>query len=355
MRNQERPFGMVPVVDMVVRSSEMYPRRSVQENQCPLDYGRHKTSPSASLGNLDKLPVEIQDQVLGELDIGSLLRFRAVNQRAMELVNSMISFDRVAKHCPALLRMAIAFDTAKFYTIKQLYKKICQKKCDYCGKPTVYIDVVDCKRRCFIDRGVRCNALPDFTPYDESRNKVLFQPENDGVRLEPLPTARSFRPFCFTERADGLRRISRQCRLVHIQDFTIYAARTDYDSEFWHEFFGPSDQPGQRITRESDSLLYDLLMTTAIWGGDTRHKNDTLVFAPWFNRQEQVLEPGFMCQFCPAPALGRIWGSSFNTWIREDLAKHLEEKHPEELRALQEDSEAEEDPDARSIKRQKTG
>jgi len=97
---EKPPFGMKPMTDMTAMASSHYPPKEYQAFQCPLDWGNHEISPSTSLGDLARLPLELQQDILGYIDLKSLLEFRRVNQRAMEVVNSIVAFDRVIRHCP---------------------------------------------------------------------------------------------------------------------------------------------------------------------------------------------------------------------------------------------------------------
>jgi hypothetical protein len=62
---------------------------------CLLDNGRHSPQPKVSLGALEALPVELLDEVLGHIDIASLLAFRRVNQKAMASVDEMVEYKKV--------------------------------------------------------------------------------------------------------------------------------------------------------------------------------------------------------------------------------------------------------------------
>lgn len=50
---------------------------------------------TGDLGTLDKLPVEVNQKMLGFLDCGSLLVFRRVNRRAMAVVDDMPEWTKV--------------------------------------------------------------------------------------------------------------------------------------------------------------------------------------------------------------------------------------------------------------------
>jgi hypothetical protein len=61
------------------------------ETRCPLDNGQHNCtsiSPRFAPGQLDRLPLEVLIEVLLRLDVPLLTRFRSLNRRTMELVNS---------------------------------------------------------------------------------------------------------------------------------------------------------------------------------------------------------------------------------------------------------------------------
>lgn len=62
---------------------------------CPLDYSRHECEPSTDLGMLDKLPMEIKEDILEQIDLESLLVFRRVNKKAMAVVDGMAKWKKV--------------------------------------------------------------------------------------------------------------------------------------------------------------------------------------------------------------------------------------------------------------------
>ncbi|CAO2651385.1 Nn.00g039550.m01.CDS01 [Neocucurbitaria sp. VM-36] len=118
--------------------------------QCPLDHGRHTLNPQFGLGSLDKLPIELQHEILGHVDVKSLFTFRRVSQSAMMTVNSVLEYQKILKHAASCIRMAFAIRQADCYTIKQLFAKLCQKTCDgpKCTKFAPYLDIFTLTRRC---------------------------------------------------------------------------------------------------------------------------------------------------------------------------------------------------------------
>jgi hypothetical protein len=73
---------------------------------CPLKDGCQTTNidfqSTPSLGALEILPIELQQLVVKELDVQSLLVFRLVNKRAMDLVASLIEWQKVCHHIALL-------------------------------------------------------------------------------------------------------------------------------------------------------------------------------------------------------------------------------------------------------------
>lgn len=89
------------------------------ETRCPLDNGRHAAAsiphPAChSAGQLDQLPAELVLQVLLQIDIPSLTRFRSVNRRAMELVDSVRQYAALIQHCPNIVRAIVSIQADSF-------------------------------------------------------------------------------------------------------------------------------------------------------------------------------------------------------------------------------------------------
>jgi hypothetical protein len=72
----------------------------------PAQYGCQATNidfqSATSLGALEILPIELQQLVVKELDVQSLLVFHRVNKRAMDLVASLIEWQKVCHHIALL-------------------------------------------------------------------------------------------------------------------------------------------------------------------------------------------------------------------------------------------------------------
>lgn len=62
------------------------------EQSCPLDNGKHQSRLKHDLGDLDALPVEITGNILIQIDLRTLTDFRRVNNRAMQVVDSILEY-----------------------------------------------------------------------------------------------------------------------------------------------------------------------------------------------------------------------------------------------------------------------
>jgi hypothetical protein len=89
---------------------------------CPLNDGRQATNvdfqSAPTLGALDALPVELKQLAVKELDVQSLLAFRLAKKRAMDLVGSLVEWQKVRPR-PRKDDMNIGRETADNHTDKQ--------------------------------------------------------------------------------------------------------------------------------------------------------------------------------------------------------------------------------------------
>ena len=113
-----------------------------------LDNGRHVIVPKRSVGQLDLLPVELINQVLGMLDIPTLTTFRRVNQRAMHLVDSLPTYRRLWTFCPDVLRAIISINAASF-ACETLFEALTRGKCESCNHLGDYLYLITCRRVCY--------------------------------------------------------------------------------------------------------------------------------------------------------------------------------------------------------------
>ena len=95
---------------------------------------------------LDRLPVELVIEILLQLDIPSLTRFRSLSHRAMQLVNSVRQYTAIIKHCPNIIHAIVSIQGDAF-DCRTLYRTLCTTRCSTCNRFGNLID--DCHRVCF--------------------------------------------------------------------------------------------------------------------------------------------------------------------------------------------------------------
>jgi hypothetical protein len=132
------------------------------ETRCPLDNGRHDCTPIStcfSTNELDRLPLELLVEVLLQLDIPSLTRFRGVSRRAMELVNSVHEYTTIIKHCPNIIRAIVGIQ-ADAFDCGTLYRTLCTSRCSTCNLFGDHLYLIDCRRVCYFCFTGRAEYFP---------------------------------------------------------------------------------------------------------------------------------------------------------------------------------------------------
>ncbi|KAF2105916.1 hypothetical protein BDV96DRAFT_694522 [Lophiotrema nucula] len=237
---------------------------------CCLDTGRVSLSKpaTATLGVLDKLAVELQYEVLGQLDIQSVFDFRRVNQKARGLVDGLVEYQKILENASDAFRMALSIKVADKISIRELFTKLCQRECDYCNKPAAFIDLFSMKRRC-LDLGGYCQKLTSPMNFRQILRNTLLRyseveqvpaflaiPEQEGVPL--------FNPF---------------------RSVTTYRD-TFYDGEV---IFSLARKKARYITG-FPSFPYDTHLES--------QSKMTVTVAPWLDSTSTAAECPMFCQIC---------------------------------------------------------
>ena len=144
------------------------------EVRCPLDNGRHDCTlvPQAichSTNQLDRLPVELLVEILLQLDIPSLTRFRCLSRRGMALVNALPQYTAILKHCPNIIRAIVSIQ-ADGFDCGTLYRTLCTSQCSTCNQFGDHLYLIDCRRTCYLCYITR----PEFFPLSSREACRLF-------------------------------------------------------------------------------------------------------------------------------------------------------------------------------------
>ena len=90
--------------------------------------------PTATLGAVDRLPVELINEIRLELDILSLFRFRHVNARARRIVHAMYEYRIIPTHALNAFCALLRTGAAVRVTLSQFYDLFCTTKCSDSGQ-----------------------------------------------------------------------------------------------------------------------------------------------------------------------------------------------------------------------------
>jgi hypothetical protein len=112
---------------------------------------------ASGLGDLDKLPLEVQSNILVHLDLQTLVNFRRVNRQAREVVDALPEYQKILHFSPtSLLRSIFTIQLEAFITCQALVTTLNTQKCEDCGDPSEYIHLLTCRRvccHCLLSRG----------------------------------------------------------------------------------------------------------------------------------------------------------------------------------------------------------
>ncbi|KAF4430546.1 F-box domain, cyclin-like protein [Fusarium austroafricanum] len=148
--------------------------------RCPLDNGRYidaSTPLRSSAGRLDHLPAELLTQILLYTDLPSLTRFRRVNRRTMELVDSLPQYNAIIKHCPNIIRAILSIQ-ADAFSCDVLYTTLSTTRCSTCKRFGDHLYLIDCRRVCYLCFTRRV----EYFPLTIGRASRFFKPNETRQR-----------------------------------------------------------------------------------------------------------------------------------------------------------------------------
>lgn len=89
--------------------------------------------PTTSLGELDRLPLEIINQICLDLDIASIICFRQINLRARQVVNELHEYKIITTHALNPFCALLRTQTASRARLIDFYNLLCTQMCSVCN------------------------------------------------------------------------------------------------------------------------------------------------------------------------------------------------------------------------------
>ncbi|KAI0546780.1 hypothetical protein F4679DRAFT_598432 [Xylaria curta] len=140
------------------------------EQDHTLDNGLYSLPPRHSVGQLDKLPLQVLTEILLALDVPTLIAFRRVNPRAMMVIDSIYQYRMVLKHYPNVVPTITGINATTFdfrALFETLFPIVNATKCTMCNDLGDYIYSITCELVCFscLTSKSNSNHLPVVSRY----------------------------------------------------------------------------------------------------------------------------------------------------------------------------------------------
>ncbi|KAL1877376.1 hypothetical protein VTK73DRAFT_8671 [Phialemonium thermophilum] len=101
------------------------------------------------LGSLDRLPLELMHSTLVYLDMQSVFKFRQVNLRSRQIVDSIRQYQVVVSHGLNLLCALLRTHIAAHVSLFDFYHALCTRACAICNEFAGFISLLTWERCCF--------------------------------------------------------------------------------------------------------------------------------------------------------------------------------------------------------------
>ena len=312
------------------------------QNDCPLDQTSskmpsvsHMQEATASLGHLDKLPLETTQNIFSYLDLGTLTLLRSISRRMSLLVDSLLAYKEVITHCPNALRAVLSTQTAQYFTATDLYNALRAQECFLCGRFGALLYLLECRRCCF-----EClTSVEDLLPICKASAQVLYH--FNAQTITDIPTLLSI-PGHYGLKQDRMSHM-RGKGGVRVAMVSYGAARKacaelqigdtlddDDDYEQYQKakletriaLRGPVSQD---FMRDMDCMNYDPAGYNAGYGLEPERFMAAIRF-PTLISGSDTAEWGMSCLGCLERARDgqeeRLWNEQYTT---EGMVKHLEQ------------------------------
>ena len=278
-----------------------------------LESGREEgpTTPTCSLGDLDRLPLEILREILVDVDLLSLYTVRRVNRSAMHVVDHLPQRRSIITHCAVALRGIFAIGISSLVTSRDLYRALRTPNCRDCNDFGGYIYLFTCRRVCFV---CFTNNI-QYLPLNEREAHQSFGLPRGVVRSLPF-RMKSVPGQYADEHAPYSKRqtlldyemalgagIAFHGSDVNMRRRNLQNARAQVASRWKRTSDSDSGSaPGRRPAMPSSPSV--LLRRDGDWKASNPRRFMAVVRAPWINPFNQA-ERGFYCEGCADEYDGR--------------------------------------------------
>lgn len=234
---------------------------------------------NVSLGNIDRLPLELLNEVCLHLDVLSVLKFRHINLRSRRIVDSLHEYQVAISHglnalC-ALLRTKLAINV----TLLDFYREICTKDCALCGEFGGFIFLPTWIRCCF-----ECLKQAPETQMQTlaSIQRRLRLKRQEILQFKSFPTL------------PGMYTMTESQYKSRVKIVSIKQAMTILERERAHQLLSETQKSNVELSNK-----FRFMASCAL---------------PYFNRCSGIVELGISCAGCQLALEKDIIGSRGERW-----------------------------------------
>lgn len=158
--------------------------------------------PTASFGDLEKLPPELITNICLQLDIASLFQLRQVNARGQQFINALHEYRVAITHGLNALLALLRTKTMPGVTLEQFYALLCTQNCSLCGEYGNLVYLLTWTRCCSSCLETNSIAIRTTNRSRVERTLKLSKTWLESLpRLSSLPGAYTLHEIDFTARS----------------------------------------------------------------------------------------------------------------------------------------------------------
>lgn len=244
---------------------------------CSIATPLRRTS-NVGLGALDRLPLDVWQAIIANLDIDSVFKFRRINLRSRQMMDSLHQYRMIVLHGMNLLYALFRTELALIISLSEIYTALCTKACAVCGQFAGFISLLTWERCCFkcLQEAPECQVMTQHAV-----QKKLNMAKGE------VKCFRSFRTLPGKYMLEGFLYAGR-CAIVSQHQAGIF---TDRFALLWRQ--------GYRSTR---LRAFKFMATCAL---------------PYWDRQTGQIDPGLSCTGCTLSLSPHINAACNEKWARE--------------------------------------
>jgi hypothetical protein len=163
--HSETAFSVQPEDADAIRRASAYHRKDLDLAVIWFPTRTHDKSTSSNLsasrdpttpfGEIERLPLELINEICLELDIASLFSLRQTNTRARQIINGLHEYRVIIAHALNPLCALLRTGAASRVTLQDFYRLLCTQACSLCGNEygnLVYLPIwIRCCSHCFLE------------------------------------------------------------------------------------------------------------------------------------------------------------------------------------------------------------